>query len=90
MTPHYPQPSAHDVVTGYFTPNAVDIEHHLGNDFGTTIKIFAEDTIKQENEDYTAIECDSEKSAEESGQAIERSKIYLLLLDYFGLATEED
>ena len=40
MTPQYPKPSAHEVVTGFFEPNAVDIQNSVGNDFGTTIAIF--------------------------------------------------
>ena len=40
MTPQYPKPSAHEVVTGFFEPNAVDIQNSVGNNFGTTIAIF--------------------------------------------------
>ena len=44
MTPHYPRPSAHDVVTGFFKPNSVDFILNAGNDFGTTIGIMAQDS----------------------------------------------
>ena len=40
MTPHYPNPSVHDVVTGWFSP---DIDTSSGLNFGTTIAIMAQD-----------------------------------------------
>ena len=43
MTPHFPKPSAHDVITGIFEPNQRDLDFGIGNDFGTTIAIMAQD-----------------------------------------------
>ena len=39
MTPQPPKPSMHDIATGFFTPNAADIEGNILADFGTTINI---------------------------------------------------
>jgi hypothetical protein len=39
MTPSNPKPSMHDVVTGYFTPNAADTTAGISNGFGATINI---------------------------------------------------
>ena len=41
MTPQYPKPSAHEVITGLFEPNGIDQGNNVGNDFGTTIDIMA-------------------------------------------------
>ena len=39
MTPQSPKPSMHDVMTGYFTPNAYDLSINIQDGFGTTIHI---------------------------------------------------
>lgn len=39
MTPRYPKPSAHDVMTGFYEPNGTDLINSAGNNFGTTIDI---------------------------------------------------
>lgn len=39
MTPQDPKPSMHDVMTGYFHPNASDISSNIGASFATTINI---------------------------------------------------
>lgn len=44
MTPHYPKPSAHDVITGFFKPNDSDLYFGAGNNFGTTTHIMAQDS----------------------------------------------
>ena len=41
MTPHFPKPSAHSVITGFFVPNVYDLNRGLGNDFGTSITTMA-------------------------------------------------
>ena len=43
MTPHYPRPSAHNVITGKFEPNSFDQTRFVGNDFGTSIAVMAQD-----------------------------------------------
>ena len=45
MTPHYPKPSAHEVVTGLFVPNHQDLENGATISFGTTIGIMAMDRV---------------------------------------------
>ena len=48
MTPQFPKPSAHDVITGIFEPNDdVDKKNNVGHDFGTTIDIMAQDKTDQ-------------------------------------------
>ena len=39
MTPQDPKPSMHDVMTGFFVPNAIDIAANVGAKFGTTTNI---------------------------------------------------
>ena len=39
MTPQDPKPSMHDVMTGFFVPNAVDQAANIGATFGTTTNI---------------------------------------------------
>lgn len=43
MTPHFPHPSAHNVMTGFFIANDSDLNHGAGNDFGTSILIMSQD-----------------------------------------------
>ena len=52
MTPHYPKPSAHEVITGFFVPNTVDLDNSATISFGTTIDIMAMDSA-----DGTTSEC---------------------------------
>ena len=61
MTPHFPKPSAHDVVTGLFSPNERDQDFGIGNDFGTTIAIMAQDA----SDGFTA-ECYTQSQVETS------------------------
>lgn len=39
MTPQMPKPSMHDVITGFFTPNTVDLSENIHDGFGATINI---------------------------------------------------
>ena len=39
MTPQKPKPSMHDVMTGYFEPNATDLSNDIDASFATTINI---------------------------------------------------
>ena len=48
MTPDYPKPSAHDVITGLFQPSIGDTNSFVSNDFGSTIAIMAQDTPNSE------------------------------------------
>lgn len=43
MTPQYPKPSAHDVMTGFFNPNGIDVSAGADNNFGSTIAILVQD-----------------------------------------------
>ena len=39
MSPQKPKPSMHDVMTGFFVPNAADVAGKFAANFGTTINI---------------------------------------------------
>jgi hypothetical protein len=39
MTPQYPKPSVHDVITGFMEPTAADTANGIGANFGTTVNI---------------------------------------------------
>ena len=43
MTPQYPKPSAHAVMTWFFNPNVIDVSAGADNNFGSTIAILAQD-----------------------------------------------
>ena len=43
MTPKYPMPSAHAIMTGIFKPNKKDIMLGASNHFGSTIAVLAQD-----------------------------------------------
>ena len=76
MTPSEPKPSMHDVVTGYWAPNAKDKDANINHaGFGTTINII-----------NGREECN--QGAEERMTA--RGKYYNLWLDFFGLDDEEN
>lgn len=45
MTPQYPKPSAHAVITGFFKPNLKDATSGADNNFGSTIAILAQDDV---------------------------------------------
>ena len=82
MTPQFPKPSAHDVVTGFFVPNNRDTNLNAGNNFGTTIPIMAQDNLEGPTD-----ECmDGRK---ESYQASVRMKLYSMLLFLFADMSQE-
>ena len=66
MTPQFPKPSAHNVITGFFHPNENDQEWNLGRDFGTTIAILAKDKAGWTG---TTRECWTTEDEQESDQA---------------------
>lgn len=39
MTPQDPKPSMHDIMTGFFVPNAVDLAGNFTQSFGSTINV---------------------------------------------------
>lgn len=84
MTPQFPKPSAHDVVTGLFVPNQLDINYGIGNNFGTTIAIMAQD----EKDGFTK-ECYT-GNQQETPEASKRSELYEQILVAIGLADELD
>ena len=69
MTPQDPKPSMHDVMTGFFVPNDVDIQKNIGADFGTTTNII-----------NGGLECGFH-----SEKANSRATYYLEWLNFFGL-----
>ena len=71
MQPSSPKPSMHEVVVGYFEPNAADEKVNITRSFGATINII-----------NGGIECGDGTICE---QAAERAKNYSFLLNYFGL-----
>ena len=68
MTPQYPKPSAHDVITGMFEPTLIDSQFSIKNSFGTTIDIMAQDkhglskiSMQESNNDEWTNECSGEE-----------------------------
>lgn len=75
MTPQSPKPSMHDVVTGFYVPNAVDEAAGIKGGFGSTINII-----------NGGIECGGGSNA----KAENRGLAYLEFLDEFDLDPEGD
>jgi len=75
MTPQDPKPSMHDVMTGFFEPNAIDINGGITATFGTTINII-----------NGGHECNR---TPESSKAASRAEYYLKWLDFFGMPAED-
>ena len=74
MTPQDPKPSMHDVMTGFFVPNAVDIAANVGAKFGTTTNII-----------NGGPECGGWNE-----KANRRGEYFNLWLGFFGLPEETD
>ena len=74
MTPQDPKPSMHDVMTGFFIPNAADIAANVGAKFGTTTNII-----------NGGLECGGWNS-----KAISRGEYFNKWLGFFGLPEETD
>ena len=72
MTPQDPKPSMHDVMTGFFVPNAKDKAANFGATFGTTINII--------NGGY---ECGNGSS-----KSVSRGQYYTKWLEFFGMPAE--
>ena len=83
MTPHFPKPSAHDVITGKFRPNRTDLTYGAGNDFGTTIHIMAQDS----QEGLTS-ECYPDNGIETEAAA-KRAEFYQKFLEHFQMPSED-
>jgi len=79
MTPQNPKPSMHDVMTGLYTPNAVDEAAGIKGGFGTTTNII-----------NGGIECGSGGAEQVKAQA--RADYFIKFLQYFGIdeSTEEN
>jgi len=75
MTPHDTKPSMHNVMTGFFQPNDIDINAGLTATFGTTTNIVNGN-----------VEC---SQSTETQQATSRGEYYLKWLDFFGMPAEE-
>lgn len=76
MTPQDPKPSMHDVMTGFFEPNATDLGLNITASFGTTINII-----------NGGIECGQ---LPENSKAASRGEYYLEWLNFFGMPAEGD
>ena len=74
MTPQTPKPSMHEVVTGFFKPNAVDTSLGIKATFGATTNII------------NPLECGSGFNQ----AATDRASYYASFLNYFGLPDEPD
>lgn len=72
MTPQNPKPSMHDVMTGFYVPNATDLNANFTASFGTTINII-----------NGGFECGNVSS-----KAASRGEYYLKWLDFFGMPAE--
>ena len=84
MTPHFPKPSAHDVITGFFRPNASDAYFNVGNNFGTSIHIMAQDS-----QEGLTTECYPD-SGIETDAAQKRAQFYTSLLEQFDMPQEQE
>lgn len=76
MTPQAPKPSMHDVMTGFFEPNAIDEGNNITASFGTTINII-----------NGGFECGQ---TPENSKAASRGEYYLKWLEFFGMPPEGD
>lgn len=76
MTPHWPQPSMHDIMTGYYVPNAAETAKNITAGFGATTNI-----INGEQECGTTDE-------EALGKMQNRIDAYKKYLEDFGLPAE--
>ena len=72
MTPQDPKPSMHDVMTGFYVPNASDLAKNFTATFGTTINIL-----------NGGHEC-----GQVTDQATKRGEYFLEWLNFFGMPAE--
>jgi len=75
MTPQSPKPSMHDVITGFFEPNATDLANKITATFGTTINII-----------NGGVECGQ---SPENSKAASRGQYYLKWLSFFKMPAED-
>jgi len=75
MTPQSPKPSMHDVVSGFFEPNAADAAAGIRGGFGSTINII-----------NGGIECGGGTNS----KAESRGEYYLEFLSEFGIDTADE
>ena len=85
MTPHYPKPSAHQVISGLFYPNSYDVDRGLSNDFGTSITMMAQDFAKSEE---SSDECWTD-TQRETVQAKLRASLFAYFSNYLGGLAKE-
>lgn len=74
MTPQDPKPSMHDVMSGFYEPNDIDLAAGFTQGFGTTINII-----------NGGIEC-----GYVNDKAGKRGEYYLKWLEFFGMPAEND
>lgn len=77
MTPQEPKPSMHDVMTGYFIPNATDLSNNMTASFALTTNIL-----------NGGLECNW--GIGNNDKVLKRGQYYLKWLEYFGLPPETD
>ena len=75
MTPQDPKPSMHDVMTGFFEPNEVDLAHNITATFGLTTNII-----------NGGFECGQ---SPENSKSVSRGTYYLEWLNFFGMPAED-
>ena len=75
MTPVSPQPSMHEVMTGFYVPNTFDTSLNITQGFGTTTNIISQGT-----------ECNT-SDQKESARAIKRATSYAEYCKVFSINT---
>ena len=76
MTPQDPKPSMHEVMTGYFTPNSIDLANGITTSFATTINII-----------NGGLECGRGLGYD---KVVKRGEYFLEWLNFFGQDPEDD
>ena len=76
MTPQDPKPSMHDVMTGFFEPNQIDLDNNMESTFATTVNIINGGQECGRGFGYDKV--------------VKRGEYFNHWLDYFGLDQEDD
>jgi len=72
MTPQDPKPSMHDIMTGFYEPNATDLAGNFTQSFGTTINVIN----------------GGQECGFVNDKATKRGEYYLKWLQFFGMPAE--
>ena len=87
MTPQFPRPSAHDVMTDLFNPNGVDTNNNALSSFGTTIAIMAQDRKPSDQNAQTEV---CLQGGGETAEATLRGELFNGYLDLFELLPDDE